>query len=535
VIRSNVDDPPITNFNGQFLMRNTIRLGVILVVAAVQYPASRADEPSGKVAPLALTANVKESLDRISADSLRGHLSFLSSDLLEGRGTPSKGLDLAAEYIAAQFRRAGLEPIGGDGFFQTADWKYSAPDPETFACQWQLDGESISIDADHASGGLDHSLDLRPTATFKVDARDAKALAALDAAQVKGKVVLAEVPTPYKVDRSQMAEANRARLSFLQRMDVLKPALIVDIDRDTKSVLGLRRDLAGRRSGRAQSSVPRITLHSPRLAKVFEAMPTGPSVATLSLRFGDPKERAAKVRNVIGLLRGSDPSLKETFVIVSAHYDHLGIGPANSSGDGIYNGANDDGSGTVSVIEIASALATLNPRPKRSLVFLTFYGEEHGLVGSRYYVEHPVVPLEKTIVDINLEQVGRTDDSDGPRVSAATVTGYDFSDVSSILRRAGQAVGVDVLKHPTRSDSYFGASDNASFARAGIPAHTISVAYMFPDYHGADDEWEKIDFVNMARVDRMATLGLITIANGPAPAWNKDNPRAAPYWKKNAR
>ena len=192
-------------------MRNTIRLGVILVVAAVQYPASRADEPSGKVAPLALTANVKESLDRISADSLRGHLSFLSSDLLEGRGTPSKGLDLAAEYIAAQFRRAGLEPIGGDGFFQTADWKYSAPDPESFVCQWQLDGESISIDADHASGSLDRSLDLRPTSTFKVDARDAKALAALDAAQVKGKVVLAEMPTPYKVDRSQMAEANRAR------------------------------------------------------------------------------------------------------------------------------------------------------------------------------------------------------------------------------------------------------------------------------------------------------------------------------------
>jgi Zn-dependent M28 family amino/carboxypeptidase len=264
-------------------------------------------------------------------------------------------------------------------------------------------------------------------------------------------------------------------------------------------------------------------------------MPPGPSAATLSLRVGQPKERATKVRNVIGLLRGSDPSLRETFVVLSAHYDHLGIGPANGSGDRIFNGANDDGSGTVSVIEIAAALATLNPRPKRSLVFITFYGEEHGLVGSRYFVEHPVVPLEKTVVNINLEQVGRTDDSDGPRVSAATVTGYDYSDVASILRRAGHAVGVDVLKHPTKSDSYFGASDNASFARAGIPAHTISVAYMFPDYHGADDEWEKIDFVNMATVDRMAMLGLITIANGPAPVWNKDNPRTAPYWKKNAR
>src|SRR5262249_44427148 len=146
------------------------------------------------------------------------------------------------------------------------------------------------------------------------------------------------------------------------------------------------------------------------------------------------------------------------------HYDHLGIGPDNRSSDRIFNGANDDGSGTASVIEIASALSTLKPRPRRSLVFLTVYGEEHGLVGSRYYIEHPVVPLEKTVADINLEQVGRTDDSDGPRVSAATVTGYDYSDVGALLHRAGQAVGVDVLKHPTKSDSYFRASDNAAFA-----------------------------------------------------------------------
>ena len=113
--------------------------------------------------PPALSPALKESLDRISADSLRGHLSFLASDLLEGRGTPSKGLDLAAEYIAAQFRRAGLEPIGDDGYFQTADWKYLAPDPDTFACRWKLADQAIPIDADHASGSLEAALDLPPT------------------------------------------------------------------------------------------------------------------------------------------------------------------------------------------------------------------------------------------------------------------------------------------------------------------------------------------------------------------------------------
>jgi hypothetical protein len=531
-MQSSTADPTATSILGPTPMHSPICVGIALLLIAVMGPTTRADEPTSDASPSAMAPAMKASLDRISADSLRGHLSFLASDLLEGRGTPSKGLDLAAEYIAAQFRRAGLEPIGDDGYFQTADWKYLAPDPDSFACQIRLGGETISVGEDRASGSLAAAIDLPLTPTIKVDASNAEALKALEPAQVKGKVVLAEMPHPYKVDRSRIREANRARTAFLQRMDELKPALIVDVDRDTQSVLGLRQDMTVRRFGRPRDSVPRITLHSPLLAKAFDAMPAGPSAATLSLRVGEPTERTTRVRNVAGLLRGSDPALKETYVLLTAHYDHLGIGPHNGSGDRIYNGANDDGSGTVSVIEIASALATLKPRPKRSLVFLTFYGEEHGLVGSRYYVEHPLVPLEKTVADINLEQVGRTDDSDGPRVSAATVTGYDYSNVGTLLSQAGRAVGVDVVKHPTKSDSYFGASDNSAIARVGIPAHTISVAYMFPDYHGADDEWEKIDFANMAKVDRMAALGLVMIADGPAPAWNKDNPKAARYQKK---
>ena len=104
-------------------------------------------------------------------------------------------------------------------------------------------------------------------------------------------------------------------------------------------------------------------------------------------------------------------------MIVTAHYDHVGNqGAADDKGDHIYNGANDDGSGTVSVVELASALATLKTRPKRSILFMTFFGEEKGLLGSRYYGRHPVVPIEKTVADVNLEQVGRTDDSEGPRV-----------------------------------------------------------------------------------------------------------------------
>jgi hypothetical protein len=501
----------------------------IVAVFGLACVTAKADEPN----PVVLTDAIHGALHRISADSLKGHLSFLASDLLEGRGTPSKGLDIAAEYIAAQFRRAGLEPVGDDGYFQTAPWTYLAPDPGTFSCVIKFGSESINVGENQVTAALTSALEVPPMSAFKVDAMNAEVLKSLTPEMVAGKVILVEIPHPYKADRTRTVEVNRARLAFFDRMEELKPALVVDVDRDPDAALGLRTERSSRRFARTQRGPARIAIHSSRLTAAFDAFPAGPCDLTLTVHVDAPKERVAKVRNVVGLLRGSDPAAKETYVLLTAHYDHLGVGPHNNSGDRIYNGANDDGSGTVSVMEIADALATLHPRPKRSVVFMTFYGEEHGLVGSQYYTGHPVVPLEKTVAAINLEQVGRTDDTEGPRVGAATVTGFDYSDVGPLLRRAGQALGVDVSKHPTKSDSYFGASDNRAFAQAGIPAHTISIAFTFPDYHGAGDEWAKIDYANMAKIDRMAALGLIMLADDlNPPKWNADNPKAARYQRK---
>jgi Zn-dependent M28 family amino/carboxypeptidase len=323
-----------------------------------------------------LPAEVVPVLERISAASMRGNLSFLASDALEGRGTPSRGLDIAAEFIASQFRAAGLEPLGDDAYFQTADWN----------------------------------------------------------------------------------------------------------------------------------------LIDPKRAKNPAASPAAP----------------VKVRNVVGVLRGSDPLLKDSYVLVTAHYDHVGL--KRGQGDGIFNGANDDGSGTVSVIELARAFGENKTRPKRSIVFMTVFGEEHGLVGSRYYGAHPLVPIEKTIAGINLEQVGRTDDNEGAQVRAFGVTGFDFSDVGAILKAAGDDTGIRVWKHPVNSDKYFAHSDNQALADQGIPSHTISVAYAFPDYHGAGDHWDKIDYENMAAVDRAAALAIWNIANGrDTPKWNAQNPKATKY------
>ncbi|MBR7799014.1 M20/M25/M40 family metallo-hydrolase [Undibacterium sp. FT137W] len=333
---------------------------------------------------------MQATINRISAESMRGHLNFLASDLLEGRDTPSRGLDLAAEYIAAQFRAIGLEPAGNEGYFQTADWNI-----------------------------LKKEIRRRPGAA---------------------------VPPP-------------------------------------------------------------------------EPEPATPTI----------------VRNVIGVLRGSDPALKDSYVLVTAHYDHIGM-KANAEGDKIFNGANDDASGTVSVIELAKAFAGMKERPKRSIVFMTFFGEEKGLVGSRYYGKNPIFPIEKTVAGINIEQVGRTDDSEGPQVASVGVTGFDFSEVGAIIKQAGDKTGIHVWKHPVNSDRYFGASDNQALADQGIPAHTISVAYGFPDYHGLGDEAHKIDYDNMAKVNRAVAVAIEHIANSAvAPNWDEKNPKAAKYleaWKQ---
>jgi Zn-dependent M28 family amino/carboxypeptidase len=232
---------------------------------------------------------------------------------------------------------------------------------------------------------------------------------------------------------------------------------------------------------------------------------------------------------VIGVLRGSDPDLRNTYVVVSAHYDHLGV-RTGGSGDRIFNGANDDASGTASVIEMANAFAGLAERPKRSIVFMAFFGEERGLVGSQYYVAHPLVPLAQTVTDINIEQTGRIDDDQGKHPLQFNATGNDYTNLASVFQQAGEAAGVRLVKDAERTNQFFSQSDNLSFSSAGIPSTTVSVTYEFPDAHQPGDEWQKLDYPNMARVDGAIAVGVWTIAQDPqAPQWNLENAAAAAY------
>jgi hypothetical protein len=463
-------------------------------------------------------------LGRIRATSLRGDLSFLASDLLEGRDTPSRGLDIAAEYIAAQFRIAGLEPIGAD-YFQSAQMTVVEPSFANFDLRLSRGGREFSAGPNDAVLRIDDVLDIKEAPLFKLDLADAELVDKLTASQVEGRVVITEV-TPEL--RSRWRAANR----ILRRA---KPTLTIHVDRTGVRAHQEPRNRLEDPDESSAADSPRITLTGEGAARFYAALTPGTSDVTVTAHIDAPVRKQVTVRNVIGILRGSDPALSDTCVMLTAHYDHLGMRPGDR-GDRVYNGANDDGSGTVSVIETARALAALKQRPRRSILFMTFFGEEEGLIGSEYYAHHPVWPLDKTIAQLNLEQVGRTDSTEGRQLSNATLTGFDYSDLTSYVQRAGANTGIRVYKDAPNSDAYFGSSDNLSLAQAGVPAETLTVAFDFPDYHAVGDEWQKIDYDNMAKVDRAVALALYLMANSQQPVrWNEANPKTEPYvraWKQ---
>ena len=191
--------------------------------------------------------------------------------------------------------------------------------------------------------------------------------------------------------------------------------------------------------------------------------------------------------NVVGILPGSDAG-KEA-ILLSAHLDHLGIGPAKD-GDRIYNGADDDASGTTAVIELARLFAAA-PRPPRTLIFVLFGGEELGGYGNRYFLEHPPVPLERIIANLEFEMIGRRDPA-LPR-DGLWLTGYERSDLGPEFARHGANLVAD--PHPRQK--FFNRSDNYSLAKRGVIAHTVSSFGLHSDYHQPGDELSRIDFPHM--------------------------------------
>jgi len=485
-------------------------------------------------AQTAIPPNLQRALNSITAANLKGDLSFLASDALQGRFTPSPGLDVAAEFIASQFRAAGLAPGGDHDYFQIAHMLdrrmgqvLSDMTLDAAGKSFQIPAASVNVSAASQAAKIDRV----PLLAFA--SRDPDLLKGADLA---GKAVLAPALDWRKIPPNQLQSVFSKTRAFDAAVASSKAVLELLV---TTGPLPPAQPSLVPAGEAATPQFPKLVVSSHQLHQWLE-QPNGRGERTVSVEFSAPEDRTVVVNNVVAILRGSDPTLRNTCVLLTAHYDHIGTketagGAANpearqNSSDQIFNGANDDGSGTVSVIEIARALANLNPHPKRSIVFMTFFGEERGELGSQYYGKHPIFPIAQTVADLNLEQVGRTDSTVGKQIDNASLTGYDYSDLTSFLERAGRETGIRLYMDKSASDAYFVRSDNAALAEQGVPAHTLTVAFDYPDYHGVGDEWQKIDYDNMARVDRMVALGLVDVANSPtAPRWNAANPKTAPF------
>ncbi len=465
---------------------------------------------------------------------MKGDLSFLASDVLQGRYTPSPGLDIAAEFIASQFRAAGLEPGGNQDYFQTAAMidRRMPKAPSDMSLQdgaqtFSIPAQDISITAVNQAAKVEHA----PVIVFSSKDPDL-----LRGADLEGKAVVVPQPSFGKIPQDQRMAVFRKMRAFDRTVSASHAALEIAVSAQRQNQSASRLLPADEAQ---EQQVPALLAAGDELQKWIEHPAGGSDTRTVSVDLPAPEDQNVMLKNVIGILRGSDPNLKSTCVLLTAHYDHIGTSDSGARmsanrvqnpNDHIYNGANDDGSGTVSVIEIAKSLSKLTPHPKRSLVFMTFFGEERGELGSQYYGRHPVFPISDTVADINLEQVGRTDSTVGRHLNNASLTGFDYSDVTQYLERAGVRTGIKVYLDKEASDAYFTRSDNAALAEQGVPAHSLTVAFDYPDYHGLGDEWQKIDYDNMARVDRMVALGLLGIANSPtAPKWNAQNPKTAPF------
>ncbi|MBT8479051.1 MAG: M20/M25/M40 family metallo-hydrolase, partial [Gemmatimonadetes bacterium] len=241
---------------------------------------------------------------------------------------------------------------------------------------------------------------------------------------------------------------------------------------------------------------------------------SGPTVTIRS-----PMQRQTSTPpNVVGLLRGSDPELADTYIVLTAHFDHVGIGEPNAEGDSIYNGADDDASGTAVLLEVAQAFQALPRSPRRSIVFLAVSGEEKGLLGAAHYADHPTVPIEGIVGNINLDMIGRN----APDTVIAIGGEFtSFGERSKEIVSHHPELGLTIAPDPDPSEQAFFRSDHLVFVKKDIPA-VFFTTWDHEDYHQPSDEAAAIDADKAARVARLTFLLTWHVAEDEAPpSWNE--------------
>jgi hypothetical protein len=409
---------------------------------------------------LGSAALLSAQVDTITEARVREAVSWLADDAREGRDTPSPGLEESAQWLAKRFEAAGLQQIVKGSWFHD----YTLPG-------LRVDSREIELKLVRKHKDKDATFELKPDV-------DVRLWRAADTASGED-------------EATTVAQSDDPVLQRLLGAESGRRPIVIEVPTDHPYWLasaGARSMLGGRRAAARPIFLVRKGL--------FPDLPgdgTEPTwVATWKASV--PEKIEIPLKNVVAMIPGS--TKRDEYIVVSAHYDHIGKGNP-VAGDSINNGADDDASGTTAVVLLAEALAREKP-PARSILFVCFSGEEKGLRGSAAFADHPPVPREQIVADINIEMIGRPEEG---KQGKAWITGTNLSDFTAIAGDALKKENVELTDF-RMAGQLFAQSDNYSFARFGIVAHSLSAGSLHKDYHRPSDEVAKLDIPHMTKITR---------------------------------
>lgn len=474
---------------------------------------------AGSTTAAAQTAAVKAA-GTITVDDVQKRIQFLASDDLRGRDTPSPGLEMAAEYAAREFKSFGLKPLGDSGSY-IQRWPFKVAQVDVGSIRAELRGgtpkqltfgkdffviPSASVDSltgDIVFGGVSGANSI-PSTTF-----NKKVVAFFSPGAMPDQAWESAIQGAVT---SAMGAGAHAALFILD--PAFPEALIAAVAQMVTSQNAPLPIVAiGYNSAREWLKSINVDLDAARSATTSDAL--GKGSLFLRTSTGGTTHRPP---NVVAMLEGSDPKLKDTYVVYSAHIDHVGVGAPDAKGDSIYNGADDDASGTTAVLEIAQAFASQPTKPKRSIIFLLVSGEEKGLYGSAHFVEHPPVPLKQMIANINIDMIGRN------AADSTVAIGMDYTSLGAQMQAVNKAhpeLKLTVAPDLWPSENLFVRSDHFNFAKMEIPA-IFFTSGLHADYHKPSDQPETIDNDKLARTAKLLFFLGQDIANSSAaPTWTE--------------
>lgn len=553
-------------------MRNLKLYGLAVAVALLTLPvAPPRAQPAQATAVAAKTsvtsatfAAAREDANDITAAKMKETLYYIASDEMAGRDTPSEGLDKTAKYIADRLAKLKLKPAGDDGtYFQRIELNKSEVDREKSRAE--LAGRAFSVGTDFLPAGTTNGEAEGPLVYvghgWVIKSKNINPYEGLD---VKDKIMIIAgggANTPPGMNANQIkalpagdwedpaayARRHGAKgIVFVPRTFERAWRFSSSMGaRPTYQVTRFVEAASGEDSGGAQSGARPVSIYpsAAMLDAIFAGeQATGAAILKQAvadaplkgfalapdkrLRFSVAlKKTTAMTQNVVAVLEGKDKTLKKEYVAVGAHYDHVGVGRPDKTGDTIYNGADDDGSGTTAVLAMAEAFAK-GKRPKRSILFVWHAGEEKGLWGSEYFTKYPTVPLQSIVAQLNIDMIGRSKRAGDTNPENAMLSGpneiYVIGSKMMSTELAGWSEGVNSaylnLKfnyhydEPSDPERLFYRSDHYNYAKAGIP-----IIFYFDgvheDYHRPSDSPDKIDYQKMEKVTRTIFILGSEIAN----------------------